>query len=285
MTCFFVSDLHGRRSRYASLFASIANERPQRVFIGGDLLAGGMRLSKDGDAREDFVRDVLAKELRRLRDALLADYPRIYVIAGNDDPRILEPELQALEAAELWTYAHGRVIPDGAHVVAGYAFVPPSPFRLKDWERYDVSRYVDPGCVAPEDGRHSVPVDPSVLRYRTIKDDLDELFADVDLTQALLLFHAPPHRTALDRAALDGVMVEHAPVDVHVGSIAIRRFIEQRQPLATMHGHIHESARLTGAWRDRLGSTQLFGAAHDGPSLSLVRFDPSRLDDADRRLL
>lgn len=40
----------------------------------------------------------------------------------------------------------------------------------------------------------------------------------------------------------------YAPMDVHVGSIALRRFIEARQPLLTLHGHVHESARLTGSW-------------------------------------
>ena len=152
MTCFFVSDLHGRRSRYEALFDAIATERPDRVFIGGDLFAGGLRLSKDAGARGDFVQDFLAKKLRGLRDTLRAAYPRIYVIAGNDDPRSLEPDIRALEAAELWTYAHGSIISDREYLVAGYSYVPPSPFRLKDWERYDVSRFVDPGCTAPEEG-------------------------------------------------------------------------------------------------------------------------------------
>jgi len=60
---------------------------------------------------------------------------------------------------------------------------------------------------------------------------------------------------------------------VHVGSIAVRRFIETRQPHLTLHGHIHESARLTGSWRDRIGRTLLLSAAHDGPELALIRFD------------
>ena len=67
--------------------------------------------------------------------------------------------------------------------------------------------------------------------------------------------------------------MDHAPLDVHVGSIAIRRFIEARQPLVTLHGHVHESARLTGAWQDRIGRTVCLSAAHDGPELALVRFD------------
>jgi len=70
-----------------------------------------------------------------------------------------------------------------------------------------------------------------------------------------------------------------------VGSIAVRRFIEARQPLLTLHGHIHESARLTGSWRDVIGRTHLFSAAHDGPELALVRFDLEHLDEASRVLI
>ena len=89
----------------------------------------------------------------------------------------------------------------------------------------------------------------------------------------------------LDRVANDGRMIDSVPLDLHVGSIAIRRFIEERQPLLTLHGHIHESARLTGSWRDRLGRTHAFGAAHDGPELALVQFDLSNLGAARRDLV
>jgi Icc-related predicted phosphoesterase len=75
------------------------------------------------------------------------------------------------------------------------------------------------------------------------------------------------------------------PLDLHVGSIAIQRFIAQRQPLVTLHGHVHESTRLTGSFRDRIGRTHLFGAAHDGPELALVSFDLEDLEGASRVLL
>jgi Icc-related predicted phosphoesterase len=169
--------------------------------------------------------------------------------------------------------------------VYGYACVPPTPFLKRDWERYDVSRYVDPGCVSPELGMRSVPVDAHEIRYGTIAADLERLADEDDLRDSVFLFHTPPYRTALDRAALDGRMVDHVPMDVHVGSIAVRRFIEERQPLLTLHGHIHESARLTGAWRDRIGRTHLFSAAHDGPELCLVRFDLENPAEATRALI
>ena len=79
--------------------------------------------------------------------------------------------------------------------------------------------------------------------------------------------------------------MDHVPLDLHVGSIAIRRLIERSQPLLTLHGHIHESARLTGSWKDILGRTHLLSAAHDGPELALVRFDLEHPGKASRTLL
>ena len=37
-SCFFVSDLHGKISRYQKLFALIESDLPEAVFFGGDLL-------------------------------------------------------------------------------------------------------------------------------------------------------------------------------------------------------------------------------------------------------
>jgi Icc-related predicted phosphoesterase len=69
--------------------------------------------------------------------------------------------------------------------------------------------------------------------------------------------------------------VDHVALDVHIGSMAIERFIRRRQPLLTLHGHVHESARLTGAWSQTIGRTHCLSAAHDGPELAIVRFDPA----------
>jgi Icc-related predicted phosphoesterase len=169
--------------------------------------------------------------------------------------------------------------------VFGYANVPPTPFQLKDWERYDVSRFTDPGCVSPERGQRTVAVDHDEIRYGTIARDLEKLTGGRDLSQTVMMFHSPPYQSALDRAALDGRMVDHVPMDVHVGSIAIQRLIEERRPMVTLHGHIHEAPRLTGAWRERIGRTHAFTAAHDGPELALVRFDLGDLEAATRELL
>ena len=283
---FFASDLHGKIDRYEKLFRCIVAERPAVVLLGGDLLPHPFDSSWALDfGRPDFVTDVLAAGFRRLAADLGTARPRVLLILGNDDPRAHEATVLQAAANGWWDYIHERRVTVADHEVYGYAFVPPSPFQLKDWERYDVSRYVDPGCVSPEEGHRSIPALPHEVRHATIRDDLDRLAGSRDLGRAVFLFHAPPHRTHLDRAALDGRTIDHVPLDVHVGSIAIRRFIEKRQPAVTLHGHVHESARLTGAWRDRIGSTHLFSAAHDGGELALVRFDPDHPEQAERVLL
>jgi len=283
---FFASDLHGSSGRYAALFDCIERQRPSAVLLGGDLLPGAREVLDAVDAGPaGFISGWLGPRLRALRARLGRDTPRLLLILGNDDPRIQEPPLMEGAAEGLWDYVHARRVEVDGFAVFGYAYVPPSPFLLKDWERYDVGRHVDPGCVSPEEGLRSVAVAPDESRYSTIHDDLEKLFGAHDLSQAVLLAHGPPYRTHLDRADIDGRFVDHVRVDPHVGSAALREFIESRQPRITLHGHIHESPRLTGDWRDRIGRTWCFSAAHDGPELALVRFDPAAPESATRTLI
>jgi Icc-related predicted phosphoesterase len=283
---FFVSDLHGDIGRYRKLLTAIADERPDVVLLGGDLLPAGMvGITSTLPMEHNFINEFLIREFTSLRDALGEHYPEVGLILGNDDPRIEEEDITRGEQRGLWSYLHNRSVNMGSREVYGYACIPPSPFLLKDWEQYDVSRHVDPGCVSPEEGYRSIDVEPHLIRYSTIQKDLERLIGNRPVDDAVILFHVPPYETKLDRAALDGRKVDHVPLNVHVGSVAVRRFIEDHQPLITLHGHVHESVTLTGKWRDRIGSTHLFSAAHDGSELALVRFDPKKPDSAVRTLL
>lgn len=283
---FFASDLHGRTDRYCKLFDAIVNERPTAVLLGGDLLPKGrLQPSISDGAAGGFVDDFLIARFDGLRAQLGSAYPRIFVILGNDDPRIEEDSIARDAPSGIWEYVHERRASCGGFEVVGYACVPPTPFLLKDWERYDVSRHIDVGCVGPEEGYRTVSIPDHDVRHGTIQSDLRRLFGNESLSRTICLFHSPPYRSCLDRAALDGRMIDHTPLDVHVGSVAIRRFIEERQPLVTLHGHVHESAGLTGAWREQMGRTHCFSAAHGGPELALVRFEPDDPAGATRSLL
>ncbi len=284
--CFFTSDLHGRIERFEKLIDLIRDEKPGGVFLGGDLMPHVMDRSWDqDDTGTHFVEGWLAPRFTALQREMGESYPRLFLILGNDDPFAFAAELEDHQQLGVWEYAHGRRIAFGEWTVVGYNCVPPTPFQLKDWERYDVSRFVDPGCVAPEDGMRTDGMADHVLRHKTIRAELQELTGEGDLDSVILLMHGPPYQTGLDRAALDGQFVDHVPLDPHVGSIAIKELIEQRQPLLSLHGHVHESTSLTGSWSEQLGASWAFNGAHQGRELPLIRFDPRCPQSATRELV
>lgn len=285
MRVFFVSDLHGQFSRYEKLFDLILQQPPDLVLLGGDLLPHGLaRQSPDDPGSHRFIDHFLAPRLEDVILKLGSKAPRLLAILGNDDPARDADSLKLLEEQGLLEYIHMKTVAAGDFTITGYSFIPPSPFLLKDWEKYDVSRFVDPGCVPPTEGYRTIP--PAYdTEFDTIMADLNAMKQDIDLQQAVFLFHAPPYQTKLDRAGLDGMTFDHVPLDVHVGSIAIQRFIHDHQPYLTLHGHIHESSSLTGAWADRMGNTWMFNAAWEKKDLSVVQFDLEDLKNAVRILL
>lgn len=278
MLCYFVSDLHGKIERYEKLFNLIEQEKPNAVFFGGDLLPHYFE-------GKNFVLDYLEPKFKSARESLGAEYPQTFLIFGNDDAKSEEPSIQILEERRLINYIHFKKIAFENFTIIGYSCIPPSPFLLKDWEKYDVSHYLEPGCIPPEDGKRTVEISDHEKKYSTIKKDLEELVADKKLPNTILLFHCPPYQTKIDRAALDGKTIDHVPLDIHVGSIAIRKFIESKQPLISLNGHIHESTRITGSWNDMIGETFCVSAAYDGKELALIRFDPHKPNEATRTLI
>ena len=278
--CFFVTDIHGSISRFNKLLSAIKSDKPDVVFIGGDILPG----NRFDYAHVDFLQDWLIPRFIDLRRVLERQYPRIFIILGNDDFRSSEGMMLEADAQGVWSYIHNRKKFMGDYTVYGLSYVPPTPFALKDWERYDVSQFVDPGSTHPWEGYHTTPA-PGNLRYKTIKKYLETLTNDDDLSRSIFLFHSPPHNTHLDRAALDGITVDSVPMDRHVGSIAIRKFIRNRMPFLTLHGHIHESFRLTGVWKEEIGPTVCINGANETQQLVLTEFSLPNAKDAMRRIL
>lgn len=283
---FFVSDLHGKESRYEKFFRAILSDKPGLVLIGGDILPSGILKNVIQKTEHfDFIQSYIKPKLEELKYILKDDFPEIGVIFGNDDPRSEEPSLMELEKEALLRYIHFKDFQYHDYSICGYSYVPPTPFRLKDWERYDVSRFVDPGSTAPDEGIRTVEISAYEAEYSTMMKDIETLTKNLNLEKTIMLFHAPPYDSWLDRAALDGMKVDHVPLDVHVGSIAIQRFIEEKQPFITLHGHIHESSSITGHWKQDFGKTKSFSAAWSGEQLALVKIDLANPEKAVRDLI
>lgn len=263
---FFTSDLHGQFSLYEQLAALAIRHRPPAIVIGGDLCPHAGDAA--GPARQRvFMQGFMVEFARRIHDATPGT--RLLLMMGNDD---WAANVDVLEAGdgELWHYLHERVVEVDGVRVAGLSWVPITPFRIKDWERWDDGLDESPirleGLVSRGGGLREHAFDPR-RRTPTIADSLAALSARSDPARTILVSHSPPHGTQCD-------MIH---TRVHVGSRALRRHIEAHRPPLVLSGHIHESPRVSACWRDALGDTVVvnpgqFGAAR----LSGVWFDPAR---------
>lgn len=272
--CIFVSDLHGKVSKYEILFNYIENEKPKAVFLGGDLLPASVLHSfRAGEGQSDFTVEYLGKRLKMLQSKLGDEYPQIFVIMGNDDPKSEENSFIQLENENLWKYIHGKTLEYMGFTIFGYSYIPPTPFMLKDWEKYDSKvNEIKPGSIEPGKGFKTQYI-KNPEEEDTIMNDILRITRDIDPGKIIGLFHSPPYKTSLDRAALDKVKVNQQSVDNHVGSGAIKQYIVKNQPYLTLHGHIHESSRITGKWKDTHGKTISITAAFEGPGVAIIKFD------------
>jgi Icc-related predicted phosphoesterase len=280
MQFLFVSDLHGNTQKFKKLYSYVQTKKPQAVFFGGDLLPSISANNKD---IQSFINETIFSPIKKLKKNM-SDI-QFFFILGNDDPRRYESIFLEADSKQLISYVHEKTVPFSDFFVTGYAYVPPTPFQLKDWERYDVSRFVDVGGISPELGVFSVPVDMNTIRFNTIKEDLDKLVQNAPARKTIFLFHSPPYDTLLDRAKLDGKKVDHVPLDVHIGSIAIKRFISFYQPFITLHGHVHESSQITGKWYQTFDKTISFSAAYHGEELAVIVVNTDIPQKASRILL
>src|SRR5256885_3557919 len=57
-------------------------------------------------------------------------------VCSSDLPRRREEDFVAAAGDGLWHYVHAQKSLLGNFAIYGLAYVPPTPFLLKDWERY-----------------------------------------------------------------------------------------------------------------------------------------------------
>jgi Icc-related predicted phosphoesterase len=102
--------------------------------------------------------------------------------------------------------------------------------------------------ITPWDSPREMPEEQMLAR-------LSDMSAEVaDPENLIAVVHPPPFDTQLDHAPALGadfvVQLEGgSPRLVPVGSTAVRSFIEARQPLLGLHGHVHESRAVESIGR------------------------------------
>ncbi len=224
---------------------------PYRTTPGewADLSAHRSRLD---DLFQSLALESLAAWVRLAESRLQGSGIRTLVGLGNDDFDGMEAVVRASDYVELTDDAVLRV--DDRHELLTLAYSNPTP-----WHTH------------------------RELSEEAIARRIDALAAKLsDTTRAVFNCHVPPLNTPLDLAPrltadLTKVMGPGGDEElVHVGSSAVRAAIERYQPLAGLHGHIHES-RGVGA----VGRTAVYnpGSSYsEGILLGLVvDFEPDRI--------
>lgn len=156
-----------------------------------------------------------------------------FMMLGNDD---FEELADALRGSDAVTYAEDGVYElPGGYELASVGYSTPTP--------WDTPRELS-------EEELGVRIDAVVARVR-------------EPEQAVFNFHCPPRDTHLDQAPmLDDELrprVDASGVRVgSVGSVAVRRAIEEAKPLLGLHGHVHESPAA-----QRLGPTVCINPGSD----------------------
>jgi Icc-related predicted phosphoesterase len=275
MKILYATDLHGHSRKYKKLI---------ELSKGKDLLiCGADILPKHGPhiKQKEFIQNFLPEFFNDIECHIIIDF-------GNDDLLTYYDDFkQMVDNSRNAFYSHMSeiVIEDisfiGMHYVGDY------PFGLKDWCRADGSRLSDPF-------QYSIPVlsvkhkkyvftrkenyhifysihnlDDYLTSVRSIDQVLKELPKPFN-EKVIYLFHAPPIGLKLD------VCNDFR----QVGCKAITNFIIDKKPLASLHGHIHESFYKTDIFYNKLNKTICIQPGQSGGHKSIVycEFDTNDIE-------
>ncbi|MGH2617807.1 MAG: metallophosphoesterase family protein, partial [Thermomicrobiales bacterium] len=179
-----------------------------------------------------------------------AGVPCVMMPGNDDDPFVGE----VLDAARVVRNVDGAVVPFGSYQVLGFGWSNVTPWQS-----------------------------PRELAEPEIAHRLGRLMRSIDdPRRAIFNVHAPPYNSSLDLAPKLNEDLSFASPDaqsqlVPVGSTAVRRAIEEHQPLLSLHGHVHESrgaSRIRGTLCLNPGSEYNAGVLRG----ALVRLGPATVE-------
>ena len=155
-----------------------------------------------------------------------------YMLPGNDDPFNID---EVFEGDHIAKNPEGKVL----EIREGHEMIATGYVNMTPWK-------------APRD----IPEEELMKKLQGMASSLRKP------ERAIFSLHPPPYNTNLDLAPK---LEDFKPKTVlgqmefeHVGSRSVRRIIEDYQPIASLHGHVHESKAVS-----RIGRTLCFNAGSE----------------------
>lgn len=283
---FFATDIHGSEICWRKFLNAGEHYGVDAVILGGDMTGKAMipvvheggvwRAESEGRELEASSEEELEQLERRIADR--GYYPARMepdrAAALAEDPKLVDElfKQRMLETMERWMEIAAEKLGRSGHRCI---VCPGNDDMLDIDEVIDSSEAVENGenAVLELDGftvgstgwTNPTPWDT----YRESSDEelrtrIDQIVAQLpDPDHAVFNFHPPPYDSGLDQAPdLDEELrpKQGGRAMEPVGSRAVRDVIEEFQPLASLHGHVHESRGAV-----RLGRTLSInpGSAYD----------------------
>ncbi len=270
---FFVADLHGSSVASIKAINAASFYGVKNIIIGGDLT--GKQLVPIVDMEDGTYAMELFGEKKRIKKAEVEDVEKeirssgfYYSVMSYDeylsvgksrrsiDEKFIEAMLLSLD--EFFTKARERLAKSGAKL-----YIIPGNDDYKEVAEH-VKANAD-GTIVPFDEK-IVDIDGySLLGYgysnptpwhtprekeeKEIYADLRRMARGIDASSSIYAIHVPPYDTKIDQAPkltkdlkpiTAGGYVNTQPV----GSVSVRRIIEEYPPIVGLHGHVHESGGI-----------------------------------------
>ncbi|MBI2659588.1 metallophosphoesterase [Candidatus Woesearchaeota archaeon] len=185
----YSADLHGNEEFYRRLLKKAEDEKCSAVVIGGDLCPkGGNSVEERVKIQKKFIENIMLPLFKKFKEK--NKNTEIYAIMGNDD---FKANLNVLEDSRILKSIHNKSMKFNKNInIAGYSFVNPTPFRLKDWEKPDFENDKGPLQLFSEEIRSAEK------ESGTIEEDLNNLKKLSNPKKTIYVIHAPPYNTNLD---------------------------------------------------------------------------------------
>lgn len=244
MKILYVTDLHGNRTKYDQVFDLALKNKVEIVLNGGDMLPKNVDLLK----QDDFIIRYLDKYFSEFNKEGICYLSYL----GNDDLKIFDQLFDdtCKKYDFVYNIAQNKVEINGYEFI-GMNWVVDYPFRLKDRCRKDTKDYafqaqLGTGLLSTNNGLKEIN---NWFKYAntlpTIEEELSNLPKPCDINKSIYVIHMPPKDLGLDQCT-NGQKI---------GSKAVYEFLLKKQPLISLHGHIHESPDVTFTWKNNINRT------------------------------
>lgn len=246
MRFIYACDIHGDTNKYERLFQKAKEENIEYIVLGGDLLPKrGIRVI----IQPEFIKGFLNEYFKKLNDNNI----KCILIPGNDDLEKLDIQINELcnRYTNIYNIDNKRVDIENVSFI-GLSKVLDHPFGSKNRVLVEENLKMQPQL--SED--IYINKDTAIItieeweKYRqTNVDKMEDILSNLPKAdkekKTIYVFHNPPYGVGLDVCA-NGLQV---------GSKAIMKFLEDSNSYMSLHGHIHESTRISGLWYNELGKT------------------------------